>query len=136
SAATCSGGTPRALATRATWYCAAAGLICGSSPLPDAVTRSTGTGAVLPGSAARSASTRAFTASASAGLSGPWFEPPEVAPLDGLGEVAEGRPQKFFGSVKFWPIRAEPTGLPSFSTRLPFACHGKTACATPVTTSG
>ncbi len=32
---------------------AAATLMCGSSPLPDAVTRSTGTGALLPGSAAR-----------------------------------------------------------------------------------
>ncbi|MNT26036.1 hypothetical protein D3C72_1615880 [compost metagenome] len=53
----------------------------GSSPLAEAVTRSTGTGAVLPGSAARSASTRAFTASASAGFSGPWLEPPEALAL-------------------------------------------------------
>ncbi len=55
--------------------------MCGSSPLADAVTRSTGTGAVLPGSAARSASMRALTASTSAGFSGPWFEPPEAAAL-------------------------------------------------------
>ena len=41
----------------------------------------TGTGAVLPGSAARSASMRAFTASASAGLVGPRFEPDEFAAL-------------------------------------------------------
>ena len=68
-------GHPRA------WYIAPATLMCGSRPLPEAVTRSTGTGAVLPGSAARSASMRALTASASAGLSGPWFEPPEAAAL-------------------------------------------------------
>ena len=36
-------------ATRATWYSAAAGLMCGSSPLPEAVTRSAGTGFLLPG---------------------------------------------------------------------------------------
>ena len=50
---------------------AAATLMSVSSPLPDAVTRSTGIGAVLSGSAARSAVTRDLTASASAGLSGP-----------------------------------------------------------------
>ena len=49
--------------------------------LAEAVTRSTGTGRALPGSAARSASTRRFTASASAGFSGPWLEPPETAAL-------------------------------------------------------
>ncbi len=54
---------PRAAATRWTWYSAAATLMCGSSPLPEAVTRSTGIGSVLPGSAALSASMRAWTAS-------------------------------------------------------------------------
>ncbi len=34
----------RTRATRASWYSAAAGLMCGSRPLADAVTRSTGTG--------------------------------------------------------------------------------------------
>ena len=43
SARTVSTGMPRALATRASWYSAAATLMSGSSPLPDAVTRSTGT---------------------------------------------------------------------------------------------
>src|SRR5438128_9862417 len=52
----------RALATRRTWYRAAAGLMWGSRPLPDAVTRSTGTGAVLLGSAARRVLTRPCTA--------------------------------------------------------------------------
>ncbi len=35
----------RAAATRATWASAEAGLMCGSSPLPEAVNRSAGTGA-------------------------------------------------------------------------------------------
>ena len=61
----------RARAMRGTCQAAAAGVMCGSSPLAEAVTRSTGTGTVLPGSAARSASVRAFTASVSAGFSGP-----------------------------------------------------------------
>ena len=39
-----SGSRLRTRATRASWYSAAAGLMCGSSPLADAVTRSTGTG--------------------------------------------------------------------------------------------
>ena len=46
-------GSPRSRATRDTWNSAAAMEICGSRPLPEAVTRSTGTGRVLPGSAAR-----------------------------------------------------------------------------------
>ena len=60
---------------------AAAGERCGSRPLPEAVTRSTGTGAGLPGSAARSASLRAFTAPWSAGFEGPRFEAAEAAAL-------------------------------------------------------
>ena len=99
--------------------------MCGSRPLAEAVTRSTGTGAVLPGSAARSASMRPLTASTSAGFSGPWFEPLELPALYGIGEVADGRLQKYFGSLKVWPISDEPTGLPSLSSRLPPACVGK-----------
>ena len=63
----------------------------------------------VAGSAARSASRRACTASASAGFSGPRFEPAEFAALYGIGEVADGRLQKCFGSTKAWPISAEPT---------------------------
>ena len=85
--------------------------MCGSSPLPEAVTRSTGTGAVLPGSAARSASMRPLTASVSAGFSGPWFEPLDALALLGIGPVADGRPQKYFGSLKFCPISDEPDRL-------------------------
>src|SRR5215467_6109066 len=136
SCLTASGGSWLALATRATWYRAAAGLMCGSSPLPEAVTRSTGTGTVLPGSAARSASTRAWTALTRSGFVGLRLDPEDEAALYGNGLVAEGRPQKYFGSSKGWPMRAEPTSLPSFEMRLPWAWYGKTAWATPVTRSG
>ena len=54
----------------------------------------------------------------------------------GVGPVAEGRPQKYLGSLKDWPISAEPTTLPSFSIRLPLACAGMTPCAMPVTARG
>ena len=37
------------------------------------------------------------------------------------GEVADGRPQKYFGSSNGWPMSCEPTILPSFTIRLPFA---------------
>src|SRR5262252_3912212 len=110
--------------------------MCGSSPLPEAVTRSTGTGAVLPGSAARSASTRLWTALTRSGLVGLRLDPVDEAALYGNGLVAEGRPQKYFGSSNGWPMRAEPTSLPSFEMRLPWAWYGKTAWATPVTRSG
>jgi hypothetical protein len=53
----------------------------GSSPLAEAVTRSTGTGATLPGSAARSASTRACTAETRAGFVGLRFEPDDAPAL-------------------------------------------------------
>src|SRR4051812_10063522 len=110
--------------------------MCGSSPLPEAVTRSTGTGAVLPGSTARSAATRALTASYSAALVGPWLEPDEDAALYGNGVVAEGRPQKYLGSSNGWPISEEPTTLPSRTMRLPLAWRGKASWAMPVTTAG
>ena len=62
-------------------------LMCGSRPLPEAVTRSTGTGARASGSAARSASMRALHGVAtSAGLVGP-----EVRAGRGAGVVGEGR---------------------------------------------
>ena len=70
-----------------------------SSPLPDAVTRSTGTGSGLSGSAACSASTRLLTAASSAGLFAPRFDPPEARPLFGIGVVADGRPQKCVGAL-------------------------------------
>src|SRR5487761_2673739 len=93
--------------------CSAAGLMCGSSPLADAVTRSTGTGELLPGSASRKACTRALIASINAGLVGPRLEPLEAAALLGIGPVADGRLQKYFGPENDCPISPEPTGLPS-----------------------
>src|SRR4029453_2278091 len=114
---------------------AAASLISGSSPLAEAVTRSTGTGALFTGSAAFKASTRPFTASSSAGLVGPWLEPLELPPLYGIGLVADGRLQKYLGSVKLWPISDEPSGLPFWTMTLPVACDGKATWATAVTAS-
>src|SRR5947208_17107835 len=98
--------------------------MCGSSPLPDAVTRSTGTGAVLPGSAARIASTRPCTDFTSAGFVGLRFEPENDAAVEANGVVAAGRAQEYFGWSKVWPIRAPPTTLPFLAMRLPFASLG------------
>jgi hypothetical protein len=77
-----------------------------------------------------------LTASASAGFSGPWLEPPDALALYGCGAVADGRPQKCFGSLKFWPMSFEPTVVPSSTIRLPSACAGNTALAAPVTAMG
>jgi hypothetical protein len=87
--------------------------------LPEAVTRSTGTGPVAEGSAARRAAILAATAAARAGLLGARLEAPLAAALYGPGDVAEGRPQKSPGSVKAWPIKAEPITFPSLRRRLP-----------------
>ena len=59
----------------------AAGEMCGSRPLADAVTSSTGIGPRLSGSASCNALAFAFTASMSAGFSGPKFEAVEAKPL-------------------------------------------------------
>ena len=67
---------PRAAATRATWYSAAAGLMSGSRPEADVVTRSTGIGAFPL--AARSWSTCCVIRSMSAWLVGPRFETAEL----------------------------------------------------------
>src|SRR5581483_10528760 len=64
-------------AMRATWNRAASGVMCGSRPDADEVTRSIGTCAV--GFSARAASAAAFTASISFLFVGPRFVPPEFA---------------------------------------------------------
>src|SRR5215831_6845850 len=110
--------------------------MCGSSPLADAVTRSTGIGALLSGSALCSASTRDLTASMSAGFNGPRFEPADANPLYGCGAVAEGRLQKYFGWEKLCPIKRDPIGFPSFSIKLPAALSAKAIFAAPVIRSG
>ena len=73
-------------------------------------------------------------------LVGPRFEPAEplrvVAPFR-LAPAADGRPQKYFGSVNAWPIRLEPTVRPSLATmNEPLAWCGKATWATAVTTAG
>src|SRR5712691_11251069 len=110
--------------------------MCGSRPLAEAVTRSTGTGAVVPVSAARSASTRPCTALTRSGFVGLKFDPVDAPALYPNGLVADRRPQKYFGSSKGCPINAEPTGLPSLAIRLPLAWRGKIAWATAVTITG
>src|SRR5262245_20989176 len=140
-----SSGRLRALAIRGTWNKAASGEMSGSRPLAEVVTRSTGTGVF--GFSAFSFSTSSLTRSASALLVGPRLEPPEFAALYGAdtvlvesagsgASVADGRPWKYLSSFHYWPIRAEPITLPSFSTRLPCACFGKIAPAMPVMASG
>src|SRR5438045_6408118 len=78
--------SPRALAMRGTWYSAAATVISGSSPEPEVVTRSTGTG---PGGAFGfsflSAVTRCCTLWIRALLVGPRFEAEELSASWGDG---------------------------------------------------
>ena len=50
--------------------------------------------------------------------------------------MAEGRDQKYLGSVNGWPISAEPTTFPSWTIRLPSAWWEKNARAIPVTARG
>ena len=71
---------PRAAATRGTWKSAASGVMSGSRPEPEVVTRSIGTrrGRVLRLQAPRP---RRATRSISAALVGPRFEPEEAAAL-------------------------------------------------------
>src|ERR1017187_4240886 len=82
---------PRAWATPATWRPAAAGLISGSRPLPEAVTKSTGTWrGLVPGLLSTKFFSRNLTASISALFVGPRFEPLELAhvPRDAVAASA------------------------------------------------
>src|SRR5436190_14973705 len=110
--------------------------MCGSRPLPEAVTRSTGGDAGCDGSAALRFATRSFTADSRAGLIGPRFEPLDAPALYPYGPVAEGRPQKYFASSNGCPISRLPIGFPSLTIKLPLAAVGKRTVATPVTASG
>src|SRR5215813_7034642 len=109
-ARTLSGDKLRAFATRGTWNSTAAGVMSGSSPLAEVVTRSTGIGA--NGFSVLSFSASSLTRSISGWLVGPRFDPAELAALYGAGTVfvgsfgsvsvvAEGRPWKYLSSVKF-----------------------------------
>ena len=77
-----SSGILRAFATRGTWNSAASGEMWGSSPLPEAVTRSVGTRAF--GFSFLRFSTSSFTRSMRALLVGPRFEPLRVGRVVGL----------------------------------------------------
>src|SRR5665213_4433181 len=101
----------RAFATRGTWKKAPSGEMSGSRPLPDVVTRSTGTAAA--GFSCFNASTSPLSRSASALLVGPRFDPIELTALYGAATVlvasfgsvpvvAEGRPWKYRSVVNDW----------------------------------
>ena len=113
-------------------------MACGSRPLPDAVTRSTGIGRPLPGSPACRASILERTASRSAGLVGARFEPDDPDPFSGLkavygtGLVADGRPQKCPGSENSCPMSEEPAGPRSPDRSEPPAWRGNNVRAMPV----
>jgi hypothetical protein len=107
SAAHRASGEPRARATRGTWWSAAAGEMCGSRPLPDAVTRSTGTGARARGTRLAQRRHAVATASCSAGLDGPQVgarggravvgerrRSPRDAPRSSAGPRRAGRPAR------------------------------------------
>jgi hypothetical protein len=91
-------------------------VMCGSRPLAEVVTRSTG---ICPWFSFFRVSTSPWTRSISAFEVGPALEPPELPALYGAGTVfvasfgsvsvvADGRPRKYLASVKFWPISSEP----------------------------
>ena len=85
SCRTLSSVRPRAFATRGTWNSAPAGVMSGSSPLAEVVTRSAGIGAF--GFSAASFAASSFTRSTSVFEVGPRLEPAEFAALYGAGTV-------------------------------------------------
>src|SRR5205814_8846859 len=98
--------------------------MCGSRPLAEAVTRSTGTGAVMSGSAAHMVSTRPWTALITSEFAGERFEPDDAPALYGNGLIADGRPQKYFAASKGCPMTADPTAWPALTTRPPCVRRG------------
>src|ERR1700757_1002522 len=109
--------------------------MCGSSPDPDVVARSTGIDA--PGFSAESDCTLPATRSISALFVGPRFDPPEAIGSYPAGPEADGREWKYPADANGCPSSVEPTTVPS-GRRIssPFACRGYSNCASPVTTSG
>src|SRR5208283_2709456 len=124
---------PLTRAIRGIWNSAAAGEISGSSPDPDAVTRSAGI--ATPGFSFCNFATSCFTRSTSC-----WFVGPKFEPDDAVGSypvpAAEGREWKYLFEVKGCPMSRDPRIWPFFSIRLPFACFGKNKWLNPVTASG
>lgn len=94
-----------------------------------------------------SAATRSFSLSSSAALFGAACDAADAVALQGTAHmlpglsgstsfVAEGHRWKYLSPVKPWPIRAEPTTLPSRSSRLPFVYVVMASCVTMVMPSG
>src|ERR1700745_784884 len=109
--------------------------MCGSSPDPDAVARSTGIDA--PGFSAESDCTLPETRSISALFVGPRFDPPEAIGSYPAGPAADGPALKYPGAVNGRPTRLEPITAPSgWRISSPLACRGYSSCASTVTTSG
>ena len=118
----------RAREIRAICSAALAGLICGSSPLPERVTASMGTATSgvnpfrfryssvncrIPAkdSSALAVFGSSVAPSLSLGLAGPRLVPPEEA-ASYPAPAAEGRGWKYAGEVKFCPISSEPMMTP------------------------
>src|SRR6516162_4568367 len=106
-----------------------------SSPDADVVIRSTGIGA-SPYFARKSA-TDLVTRWISVWLFVARFEPAEAIPSYPLLPAADSRPVKYFGSENAWPMRLDPTAVPSSRTMSePFACDGKATWPTAHTATG
>ena len=113
----------------AAWYSAAAGEMCGSRPLPDAVTRSTGTGASLPGSAARSAAIRAPPPRRAPGSSGPGCCRSRRRRCTHEARSPTAGSRNSLGAENGCPSSSEPTALPSRSMMLPRPGRGNASRA-------
>src|SRR5436190_2130931 len=107
--------------------------MCGSRPEPELVTRSIGTAAV--GFSFRAAATFAATASISFLFVGPRFDPLELA-ASYPAPAADGRPWKYAGDEKGWPMSRDPIGRPSRTMICPLAFSGNHAWASAVIASG
>src|SRR5579864_2659430 len=123
----------RSLATRGIWNSAPAGVMCGSSPEPEVVTRSTGTG--LPGFSDCRVVTSVFTRSTSFWLVGPKLLPEELSAAYPLLPAAEGLGWKYAGPLNGWARIREPTTTPFLVINWPFALSGQRR-AKPVITRG
>ena len=108
-----SGNAARFCDARELVSAAAAGLMCGSSPLAEAVTRSTGTGALV----ARVRGAQRFDARlhrvGERRIERALVRSARGAGVVGHRRVADGRPQKYFGSRTAGRSARSPTALPS-----------------------
>ena len=117
-ARTCSSGDTACLGHPRHLEFAAAGVMCGSRPLPEVVTRSTGTDAF--GFSDRSWSVAAVTRSINGLLVGPRFDPPEAWHRSRRCR-RRGPRMEVPGPGELLADHLEPITLPSRTIRLPFA---------------